>query len=305
MIPSRWQSVARMATLALLWGSVFLWIKLALTNGLSPVQIGAIRCALGAGVLLALSRAYKQALPTALSTWKRLFAAAFVCNFLPFLLLAIGAKSVDSGIVGVLHATTPLWSFVIGVGIGSESTRQWVRMCGLLVGFTGVALIFAPWQATGLSGWGAGAVLAASLSYAVGFAYMARNLAGSNTGPIAMSAAQLLAATAWSSLSLPFGAHASGEIQLTGIIAVALLGVFGTGATFYLNYRIIEDEGPTNAAAVGYLLPVVSLALGASFLNEQLSARIAVGAAVVLVGVGIIRFERSWRTAEQLSSNTR
>jgi hypothetical protein len=43
-----------------------------------------------------------------------------------------------------------------------------------------------------------------------------------------------------------------------------ILGVVATGITFRLTYRIIAAEGATNAATVGYLLPVVSVALGQS-----------------------------------------
>jgi drug/metabolite transporter (DMT)-like permease len=40
---------------------------------------------------------------------------------------------------------------------------------------------------------------------------------------------------------------------------------------------------------VGYLLPVVSVLLGAVVLGENLSARVVLGMAVVLVGVGLTR----------------
>jgi drug/metabolite transporter (DMT)-like permease len=63
--------------------------------------------------------------------------------------------------------------------------------------------------------------------------------------------------------------------------------VFATGITFYLNFRLIADEGATSAATVGYLLPVVSVALGAAVLGEELSVRVVVGMVVVLVGVGL------------------
>ncbi|MEU4746610.1 DMT family transporter, partial [Actinosynnema sp. NPDC023658] len=59
--------------------------------------------------------------------------------------------------------------------------------------------------------------------------------------------------------------------------------------TFILNYRIIEEEGPTSAATVGYLLPVVSVALGALVLGESLTPRVVAGMAVVLAGVALTR----------------
>jgi drug/metabolite transporter (DMT)-like permease len=73
------------------------------------------------------------------------------------------------------------------------------------------------------------------------------------------------------------------------VIAVVILGIFGTGFTFALNYQLIADEGPTSAATVGYLLPVVSVALGAIVLHEELTLRVIMGMAVVLVGVGLTR----------------
>jgi drug/metabolite transporter (DMT)-like permease len=273
-----------MGVLALLWGSGFLWIKLALT-GLSPVQITVIRCALGAGVLLVLARAGGQRLPRKL--WGHLAIAAFFCNALPFLLFGIGEQTVDSGVAGVLNATTPLFAVLIGLVIGAERGLTPVRVTGLVLGFAGVLLIFAPWQQEGLVGVGALALLGAAASYAVAFAYMGRNLVGKG-GPIAVSAAQLTAATGLSAVMIPFDGTPTTP-NATAIVAVVVLGIFGTGFTFYLNYRIIEDEGATSAATVGYLLPVVSVALGAIVLDEPLTVRIVVGMAVVLAGVALTR----------------
>ena len=147
-------------------------------------------------------------------------------------------------------------------------------------------LIFAPWQTTGPVGWGALAILAAAASYAVGFAYMGRNLVGKGIPTISLSAAQLLAATGLTALTLPAGGLTPIQIGPASLVAVVVLGVLATGVTFHLTYRIIADEGATNAATVGYLLPVVSVALGALVLDEGFSLRIAAGMAVVLVGVG-------------------
>ncbi len=272
-------SWVRMAVLALLWGSGFLWIKLALT-GLTPIQLTVVRCALGAVVLLVLARG--QRLPRDRTTWRHLLVAAFFCNALPFVLLAIGEQTVDSGVAGVLNATTPLWSLLL---VARHGVRPH-RIAGLLVGFAGVLLIFAPWRQAGLASWGAVAILAAAASYAVAFAYMGRHLVGRGTAPMAMSAAQLLTATGLSALALPLSGEGPG-VTAGAVAAVVVLGVFGTGATFYLNFRLIADEGATSAATVGYLLPVVSVALGAVVLGEELSARIVLGMVVVLVGVGL------------------
>ncbi len=278
----------RIAVLALLWGSGFLWIKLALT-GLSPVHLTLVRCALGALTLLVLAFAARQRLPRDRGTWGRLVVAAFFCNALPFALFGIGERTVDSGVAGVMNATTPLWSLLIGVALGTERRLNPARLLGLALGFAGIVVIFAPWEQEGLLSTGALALLAAGLSYAIAFAYMARKLPP-NGAPLALSAAQLTTATALTALALPVAGTAP-HVNLTALVAVTILGVFGTGITFYLNYRVIADEGPTAAATVGYLLPVVSVALGTLFLGEPLSARVVGGMVIVLFAVALTRLK--------------
>ncbi len=287
-VAGRTWALVRLAVLALLWGSTFLWIKLAL-HGLSPVQVTFVRCVLGSAVLLVLcSRAHRR-LPRDGAIWGHLFVAALFCNALPFFLFSDAERTVSSGLAGVLNATTPLWSLLIGVLIGTERGLRPVRSGGLALGFAGTVLIFAPWEQTGAVGWGALAIVGAAASYAVGFTYMGRHLVGKGLPTISLSAAQLTAATGLTALTLPAGGLDPVHFHPTALVAAVVLGVFATGVTFHLTYRIIADEGATNAATVGYLLPVVSVVLGVVVLGEHLNARIVAGMAVVLVGVAMTR----------------
>ncbi|MEV6358374.1 DMT family transporter [Streptomyces hydrogenans] len=278
----------RIGVLALLWGSTFLWIELAL-DALSPVQVTFSRCVLGSAALLAACRRSGLRLPKDRRVWGRVLVAAFFCNALPFALFSFGQQSVDSGIAGVLSATTPLWSLLIGVVVGSERGLRPARLGGLLLGFAGVVVIFAPWRATGSGGWAALAILVAAASYAVGFVFMGRFLVGRGTPTLSLSAAQLVAATALTAPTLPAGGLSPVEIGPITLVAVVILGVVSTGVTFHLTYRNIAAEGATNTATVGYLLPVVSVALGVVVLGEEFGLRTALGMAVVLIGVGLVR----------------
>jgi drug/metabolite transporter (DMT)-like permease len=278
----------RVVVLALLWGSTFLWIELAL-RGLSPLQVTFVRCVLGALVLTVACHASGRRLPRGVAVWRHIVVAAFFCNALPFALFSLGQQTVDSGLAGVLNATTPLWSIALGLVLGTERGIRPARLTGLVLGFAGVMLIFAPWRTTGATGWGALAILGAAASYAVAFTYMGRTLVGKGTPTISLSAAQLVAASGLTTLALPVGGLDSVSAGPTVVIAAVALSVLCTAITFHLTYRIINDEGATNAAVVGYLLPVVSVLLGAVVLGESLSIRVVLGMAVVLVGVGMTR----------------
>ncbi|MET9956509.1 DMT family transporter [Streptomyces sp. NPDC006339] len=274
--------------LALLWGSTFLWTEVAL-DALTPVQVTFSRCLLGAVTLLVICLATGRRLPGSPAVWGRVVVAAFFCNALPFAMFSFGQQSIDSGVAGVLNATTPLWSLLIGVIVGSERRLRPSRLGGLLLGFAGVVLILAPWQATEAGGWGALAIVVAAAGYAIGFTLMARWLVGRGIPTISLSAAQLIAATALTAPTLPAGGFAPIEIAPRELAAVVVLGVVTTGVTFHLTYRNIAAEGATNTATVGYLLPVVSVALGVVLLHEDFSLRVALGMAVVLAGVGLTR----------------
>jgi drug/metabolite transporter (DMT)-like permease len=278
-----------MALLALLWGSSFLWIKLAL-HGLSPLQITAVRLTTGGGLVLLLCLLTRHRLPRGRRIWGHLVVAAIFGNVVPFTLYGLGERTVDSGLAGVLNATTPLWALLIGILVGAERRLTAMRVGGLLLGFAGTLLIFEPWHAGGLASWGTLAILGAAVSYGICFTYMGAFLAGRGGTPMALSAAQLLTAAGLTMALVPVAGLQPVHLEPLALVAVTILGVLGTGLAYVLNYRLIADEGPTNAATVAYLMPVVSVLLGTVFLAEPLTFRVVAGMVIVLLGVAMTKW---------------
>jgi len=285
------KTLLRIAALALMWGSSFFWIKLGL-DAFSPVQLVLARLVLGAAVLLALCLLGRRSLPANRRTWWHLLVAAFFHNALPFTLFAIGETTVDSGITGVLNSTTPLWVLVAAPFLGVSNKMNPARIAGLVLGLAGILLIFAPWQASGLLSWGTLACLAAAASYGFAFVYEGRHLSGTDTSPYALAAGQMLLATGFLVLAMPFGGITPVHLSPVAVVSVLVLGVGSTGIAFALNYQLLASEGAVAASVVGYLLPVVSVLLGAVFLHEQLNFRVIAGMLVVLAGVALTRLRR-------------
>jgi drug/metabolite transporter (DMT)-like permease len=279
-----------MGLLALFWGSSFLWIKMGLAS-FTPVQMTFVRLVLGAGVLVVLCYAGRQRLPKDRRLWGHLAVAALTGNAVPFTLFAVGERTVDSGVAGVLNATTPLWVLLIAIVLRTERDLSATKIAGLVLGFVGTLLIFSPWQAS-FASWDALVILVAAILYGVSFTYIGRYISGRGVAPIALSASQITAATGLTALALPVYGLDPIHLELEAAVAVAILGIFGTGFAFALNYRIITDEGPTTAATVGYLLPVVSVLLGALFMDEVLTLPVIAGMVVVLGGVALTRVRR-------------
>lgn len=283
--------MVRMGLLALMWGSSFLWMKLAL-KGFTPVQMTAVRVVLGAVVLLVLCYSSGQRMPRGARLWGHMLVVALFGNAVPFTLFAISEQSIDSSLAGVLNATTPLWATAIGIAIRTEHDLRPVRVAGLLLGFAGTLLIFAPWEVGGIASWGALLSLLAAISYAVSFTYIGKKISGRGVPPTALSAMQLTCAFGLTAVTVPVAGLTTVHLSWSAVVAVTLLGVFSTGFAFALNHRLIADEGPTNASVTGYLLPVVSVLLGAIALHEPITARVVAGMVVVLVGVALTRLRR-------------
>lgn len=181
----------------------------------------------------------------------------------------------------MLNATTPLATFVFASIALAERDATRRRGLGLLVGFVGVVLVVQPWDASATGQLpGLVAALAPSISYAVGYVYQRRYLTARGLSPLVVAAGQLVGAAL---ISAPLTA-----LELTGLrgrpgtalVALLALGALGTGAAYVLNFRLIQDEGPTVASTVTYLLPVVAVVLGVAILSEDISLATIVGALI-------------------------
>ena len=284
-------TLTRLALLALLWGSSFLWIAIAL-RGFSPVQIVLARLALGAIVLVIIVYARGLRLPTSGRVWLHLTVAAVFANAIPYTLFAIGEQHVTSSVAGVLNATTPLWTLVIAFATGHEGRISTPKLVGFVVGLAGTLLIFSPWESgSQIASLGGLACLGAAASYGVSYVYMDRYLARRGLPPLVLSAGQLIAAAVLLAIVLPFAGLQPIHMRWDAIAALTVLGCPGTGIAYILNYRLITDEG-TTASVVTYLLPIVAVILGVAILNDHITVQIIGGMLIVLIGVAITRRDR-------------
>ena len=105
--------------------------------------------------------------------------------------------------------------------------------------------------------------------------------------PLVLAAAQLSIGAVLPATAVPWSGRQ--PITLSGdiVLSVVALGVLSTGIAYVLNYRLIQDEGPTAASMTNYLTPVVAVLLGIAFVDEQLTWNLIIGTAMILVGLWI------------------
>ncbi|MGW8557301.1 DMT family transporter [Streptomyces tubercidicus] len=280
-----WQ--LRFAVLSLIWGFSFLFIKVG-TQGFAPLQVTLGRVAFGALVLLAVLAVKRERLPRSARIWAHLTVAAFFLNALPFSLFAYAELTIPSTLAGICNATSPLWGMALSVIALSEDRPTRRRVAGLGLGFLGVLTVLGAWQGfagTDLSG--TVMALGASLSYAIGWIYVRRTLAGVSHSHLSMSTTQLLLATAQLAVVTTLFTTAPTSYPIIPLLAVFALGALGTGLAFLIQYGLVAEIGPTTAQMVTYFVPVIATAAGVALLHEQLSWNTPLGALIILAGAAL------------------
>jgi drug/metabolite transporter (DMT)-like permease len=280
-----------------LWGSGFLFVKLAL-RGLSPSQVVLGQLALGALVLLIALAIRRQSLPHASREWVYLAGMAVLANIAPYLLFSWSEQRISSGLAGALSGTTPLLTLLLAraTGVGRLTPP---RVLGLALGLAGVVLLAAPWHdgSRAVSLAGVLAALGAAACYAGSYVYARLLLTNRGMEPLVLAAAQLSIGAVLLGTAVPWIGRQPIVLSSSVVLSVVALGVISTGIAYVLNYRLIQDEGPTAASMTNYLTPVVAVLLGFAFVDEQLTWNLIIGTAMILFGLWIAEHSSDEREA--------
>jgi drug/metabolite transporter (DMT)-like permease len=274
-----------LATVALLWGASFMFIKIAVrelapaTLVLGRIGIGALALAVVVPFLAGGVRAVANAIRRNLG-W--LVLVGLVNMALPFWLLSWGETRIDSGLASIIQGAVPIFNAVIAFGFFRDVRVTGLRLAGVGIGFVGVALLVGA-QPHGRV-LGALAVVGMALCYAVGQLLAARHLA-SVQPPVVAFATTAVAALAMLPLGIAQAPHHVPHWKT--IAAVLALAIPLTAFAFLLFYAVIAGAGAAYASLVTYLVPPIALLYGAIFLGERFGAAAIGGLALILGGVAL------------------
>ena len=278
------QSLIRFLSLGLIWGTSYTFIKLA-DAGLTPSQVVLGRLAVGLVTLLVITRVGKVKLPTFGPVWGHFCATAMLGMVAPFLLLAWGEQYASAAMAGVLIASLPLCTLAAVTVLLPAERASLQKICGLVVGFGGIVVIFAPWRGgTGTLG-GQFAVIAAAICYALQTVYIRKFLSPRGIPALALAAAQIIVATIIQAVITPALPWHAPHVTWKVVVSVLVLGALGSAVAYTLYFRLIADLGATTASSVNYLVPVVAILASVVVLSDTVSWNMLCGVALVLAGL--------------------
>lgn len=283
--PTEWGLIS---AVALMWGSSFLWIDIGL-EAFRPPVIALARITLGVTALGLIRRSRR---PVARGDWPRVVLLAFVWSAIPLLLFPVAQNlGVASSTAGMINGAVPLFAATFAAILLRRMPGA-AQVVGLLVGFAGVALVSAS-SAAGGDGSVVGTTLAllATLCYGVAATIIVPLQQRYGALPVIFRA-QLVALA----LVAPFGlAGIPGSTWAwPSAIAMAFLGVFGTGLAYLASSTLLGRAGATRGAVQTYFIPVVALILGVAFRGEEV-APVAVGGIVFVLAGAYVAGRRERR----------
>lgn len=272
------------AALGLMWGSAFLFIKLAL-DAFAPFDIVFWRLTIASIVLGAVYMMSAQPLPRSLRPWLVVAALGLVGNALPFSLVSWAQLEVPSSLAAILISASPIaTAFLVPLCVKEEViTRR--RALGIGIGFVGVIVLM-------------GGLTLAALTYNL---LPKLALLGAATGYAAGGIIIRLARDIRPEF-IAFGMNLMGMLMIAPVAfltgdplgrmpdwqsggAVLALGLFPSALASVFLILLTNRVGAATAATTNYLVPLVGATLGILVFGEPLGPNIFAGLTLILFGI--------------------
>ncbi|HEX6850769.1 MAG TPA: drug/metabolite exporter YedA [Candidatus Polarisedimenticolaceae bacterium] len=272
------------AAVYLIWGSTYLAIRYAVET-LPPFGMASARFLLAGSILFAAARLRGAGSPT-----PRMWRDATIVGSLLLLggngLVTWAEQRVPSGIAALIVACVPL--FMVALQRRVPGVREGAGLAGGLIGI--VLLVGRPGSDGAVDLLGAGALVLASLSWAVGSLFSRRAVLP-ESGLLATGMEMLGGGAALAIVSLLRGEPASfdaARVTASSCLALAYLVTFGAIVGYSAYMWLLSATTPARAATYAYVNPVVAVFLGWAIAGEPLTGRTVAAAAVIVVSVALI-----------------
>jgi drug/metabolite transporter (DMT)-like permease len=296
---------AAWVAVCLIWGTTYLGIRVSLES-MPPMLMGGLRWTLAGGVLALYLVARGQKLPPR-SRWSGIALLGFLMLVLGNGGVVVAEQWIPSGLAAVLVATSPFWMAGVEALLPDGDRMRLPVIIGLLIGFLGIVVLVWPEISTGSASAsmfvvGVIATQIACVGWSAGSAYSRRHRQDDVLGSTAL---QMLAGgvmmLALGTLRGEWADLFFAPRSLTAFVYLSTIGAIGgfVAYTYALRYLPVSF-----VSLYAYINPLIAVVLGIVLLSEPFDLRMAIAAALVLAGVGVVRWNPQSRSDEPATSRT-
>ncbi|WP_299799592.1 EamA family transporter [uncultured Maribacter sp.] len=277
-----------------IWGSTYLWNKIAVTE-LPAFMLAGIRFVIAGSLIFIISKILGFSLKITKEQFKNTILAGFL--FLTFGngVVVWALKFVDSSFAALEVSAQPLVVLIM-MRIFQGKKIQPMSIVGVVLGVSGIFLLVGQKEVISQDGAILGMVLIficmLSWSYGslfVGKADLPKNFFVNTGYQMLTSGLSLLI------ISVVLGEQWSSPTTWSTPVlwSMSLLIVFGSIVTFTAFNYLLRLVSPEKVATSTYVNPIIAMILGWYFLNEDITAQSAIASVVLLTGVYFINSKKS------------
>lgn len=277
-------SFFRLLCLAAIWGSSFLFMRIA-AHSFGPAYLIEFRVLFAALSLLVVALYLKKNLAPLLHHPKHFLMIGLFNTALPFLCFAYAAQTLNASTLAVLNSTAVIWGVIISY-LWYRTPISAKGVLGLLLGISGVVVLVG-WDALQI---GQQAILPIIAAVSAAFCYGIATNYTKNAPQIA--AFDNAHGSMWMAVLLvlpllPFAPMREMPSSFE-MLSVTALGVLCTGIAYLMYFRLIAEIGPASALSVTFLIPAFGIFWGYLVLGEPIGLNTVAGTVLVLSGTMLV-----------------
>ena len=273
--------------LGLIWGSSFMFIKLALPT-VPPFTIVLVRTSFAGLILYTLVRKRGGRMPPPGHIWLSFLVMGLFNGAVPYSLINWGEIHIEAGLGAIFNSLMPLFTIVFAHFATHDERFTSRKLMGVVLGLVGVMVLmgFSALRGLGSHILGQVAVAGAAASYAVAVIYGKRLRKDT---PFILAAGQMAGA---SLLIAPLAIVVDKPWTLspdpTAVLSLVLLAVTNTAMAYVLYYHLLAGIGATRLSLVTYIIPLSGVFWGFLILDERLHWTAFFALGMILVSVATV-----------------
>ena len=285
-----WQIWAALGIVYVVWGSTYLAIRVVVET-IPPLLSGGVRNLVAGLIIFALLMLRRGSAALRLSRAEWIGGGLVGLALLLFGngLVVLGERSVPSALTALIVAVVPLFVVVLRRIFGEHVALG--TFAGVVTGFVGVAVLIVP---QGMSGQvdpvGMMMIVGAALSWSIG-TYFSKRLELPHD-PLASTGVQMVVGGSGllivGSLVGELGLVQPERFSTESVFALVYLVLFGSVLAYTAYTWALQHATVSRVSTYAYVNPIVAVILGALLLHERIDVPMLIGAAMIILSVGLV-----------------
>ncbi len=225
---------------------------------------------------------------------RRVYLVSGLSIFVAMSLVYWAAQRMPSGWISVIFGLAPLITSAFATLVLRENNVTGGRITGMLFGLLGLVIVFAEGFSLADAAWtGVAAVTVGTIAHSLG-AVLLQKLR-TDIAAISITTGSLIVATPLFIMHVVLVQSWPQEVSTRTLFSILYLAILGSAVGFPLYFFLLKRLSAERVALIALITPVTALLVGAWFNDEVITARVWLGASLIIAGLALYEYGKHLR----------